>query len=171
VTLHAGDKELNERKIYEYFLSTSMGDETDFITIAGQRELSMCVEDLGIDLSVVLDASQNQGVVVSSIINQVSTYFNPATRQLGQNVNVSELNRILQSQNGVISVTSLQIFNKVGGQYSSSQTSMSYIDSTTKEIGVVDGTIFAMPNQIYQIRFANKDIRVKVKNLQSVSIS
>jgi hypothetical protein len=129
------------------------------------------VIDLGVDLSVVLDASQNQGVVVSSIINQISTYFNPATRQLGQNVNVSELNRILQSQNGVISVTSLQIFNKVGGQYSSSQTSMSYIDSTTKEIGVVDGTIFAMPNQIYQIRFDNKDIRVKVKNLQSVSIS
>jgi len=129
------------------------------------------VIDLGIDLSIVLDASQNQGVIVSSIINQISTYFNPATRQLGQNVNVSELNRILQSQNGVISVTSLQIFNKVGGQYSSSQTSMSYIDSETKEIGVVDGTIFAMPNQIYQIRFANKDIRVKVKNLQSVSIS
>ena len=50
VTLHTGDEELNERNMYEYFLSTSMGDETDFITIAGQRELSTSVDDLGIDL-------------------------------------------------------------------------------------------------------------------------
>jgi hypothetical protein len=58
VTLHAGDEELNERKIYEYFLSTSMGDETDFITIAGQRDLSMCVEDLGIDLLTSIQETQ-----------------------------------------------------------------------------------------------------------------
>jgi hypothetical protein len=129
------------------------------------------VIDLGVDISIVLDSTQNQGTVITSVINKISNFFNPLTRQLGQNVNVSELNQIVQNENGVISVTSLQIFNNVGGQYSSSETSMSYKDKTTREIDIVDGTIFALPNQIYQIRFPNKDIRIRVKNFQTVSIS
>jgi len=126
------------------------------------------VIDLSLEVSVVLDASQNQGAVISSIINKVSDYFNPAIRQLGQNVNISEINRIIQSENGVLSLTDLKVFNKVGGQYSSSETSMAYSDPATKQIGPVDNTIFALPNQIYQVRFPNKDITVKVKNFQTV---
>lgn len=129
------------------------------------------VIDLALEVSVVLDASQNQGAVISSIINKVSDYFNPAIRQLGQNVNISEINRIIQSENGVLSLTDLKVSNKVGGQYSSSETSMAYSDPATKQIGPVDNTIFALPNQIYQVRFPNKDITVKVKNFQTVSIS
>ena len=129
------------------------------------------VIDLGIEASVVLDASQNQGVVVGTIINKISDYFNPSTRQLGANVNLSEINKIIQSENGVISLTELRVFNKVGGEYSSSETSMKYADSSTKQIEPTDNTIFALPTQVYQIRYPNKDITVKVKNFQTVSIS
>jgi len=129
------------------------------------------VIDLSVEMSIVLDASQNQGTVISSVINKISNYFNPALRQLGQNVNLSEINRIVQSENGVLSITDLSIFNNVGGQYSSSETSMMYSDPETKKIDPVDGTIFALPNQVYQIRYPNKDIRIKVKNFQVVSIT
>lgn len=129
------------------------------------------VIDLAVDLDVVLDASQTQGAVVTSIINKISEYFNPLTRQLGQNVNISELTRIIQSENGVLSLSSIKIYGRVGGQYSSSETSMPYKDNFTKEIGDIDGNIFALPNQIYQIRFPNKDIQVRVKNFQAVAIS
>jgi hypothetical protein len=63
------------------------------------------------------------------------------------------------------------VFNKVGGEYSSSQTSMSYSNSATKQIKLVDETIFAEPSQIYQVRFSNKDIVVRTKNLQTVNFS
>ena len=129
------------------------------------------VIDLAVEVSIVLDASQNQGAVIGSVINKITDYFNPAIRQLGQNVNVSEINRIIQSENGVLSLTDLKVFNQVGGQYSSSETSQSYSDSETKQIGLIDNTIFALPTQIYQIRYPNKDITVKVKNFQTVSIS
>jgi hypothetical protein len=129
------------------------------------------VIDLALEVSVVLDASQNQGAVVSSIINKISDYFNPTNRQLGQNVNLSEINRIIQSENGVLSLTDLRVFNQVGGQYSSSETSMQYANSETKEIQPTDNTIFALPTQVYQVRYPNKDITVKVKNFQTVSIS
>jgi hypothetical protein len=129
------------------------------------------VIDLSIDISVVLDSSQNQGSIITSIINKITTFFNPLSRQLGQNINTSDLNRIIQNENGVMSITSIQFFNNVGGQYSSSETSMAYENAETREIKPVDGTIFALPNQIYQIRFPNKDIRVRVKNFQTVTIS
>jgi hypothetical protein len=129
------------------------------------------VIDLAVEVSIVLDASQNQGAVIGSVINKLTDYFNPAIRQLGQNVNISEINNIIQSENGVLSLTDLKVFNQVGGQYSSSETSQSYSDSATKQIGLIDNTIFALPTQIYQIRYPNKDITVKVKNFQTVSIS
>ena len=138
----------------------------DYVTI-GSAE----VIDLGVDVSVVLDATQNQGVVISSIIDRVTTFFSPAVRGLGENIVLAELNRIIQDENGVLSVTDISIFNKVGGQYSSAQTSMPYSDDATKKISLVDNTIFAQPNQIYQIRFPTKDIVVRVKNYQTTNFS
>ena len=129
------------------------------------------VIDLGFNIDVVLDNTQNQGTVISQIITIVSEYFNPENRQMGENVNISELRRLIQSENGVISVSDIQVFNKVGGQYSSSQTSQRYIDSTTHQIELIDDTIFAEPNQTYQIKYPNKDINIRVKNLKTVNFS
>ena len=129
------------------------------------------VIDLAVDVSVVLDASQNQGVVITNVIDRVTTFFSPTVRTLGEDINIAELNRIIQSENGVLSVTDISLFNKVGGQYSSAQTSMPYSNSETKQISLVDNTIFAEPNQIFQIRFPNKDITVRVKNYQTTNFS
>jgi len=129
------------------------------------------VIDLSLTIDVVLDSSQNQGVVISSIINSITDYFDPANIQMGQNVNVSEIRRLVQSENGVLSISDILVYNKIGGQYSSSQTSQRYVDFDTKQIELVDDTIFAEPSQIYQIRFPGKDINVRVKNLSTVNFS
>jgi hypothetical protein len=63
------------------------------------------------------------------------------------------------------------ISNKVGGQYSGAETSMPYSDPELKIIRPVDDTIFAEPDQVYQVRYPQKDIVVRVKNLQNVSFS
>jgi hypothetical protein len=129
------------------------------------------VIDLAVDVQVVLDATQNQGAVISNVIDRVTTFFSPTIRELGEDILISELSRIIQAENGIISVGDISIFNKVGGQYSSAQTSMPYSDPATKKIGLVDNTIFAEPDQIYQIRFPQKDITVRVKNFQTVNFS
>jgi hypothetical protein len=59
----------------------------------------------------------------------------------------------------------------VGGQYSSSQTSQRYSDPETKQIELVDDTIFAEPKQTYQVRYPSKDINIRVKNLKTVNFS
>jgi len=129
------------------------------------------VIDLGFEISVVFDNSQNQGSLITSIVNLVTTYMSPSFREMGQNVYISELRRLIQSENGVISISDIKVFNKVGGLYSSSETSQSYSDLETKQIQLVQDTIFATPTQIYQVRFPSKDIYVRVLNFSNVNIS
>ena len=127
--------------------------------------------DISLDISVVLDSTQNSGQVVSAIINRISTFLDPFNRNLGQNIYLSQLNSLIQDENGVITVTAIDVFNEVGGQYSGFQTSMPYKDELSRQIQPTDDTLFAQPNQIYQIRYPNKDIRVKVKNFQNIQFS
>jgi hypothetical protein len=138
----------------------------DYISI-----LTAEVIDLSVEVSIVLDSAQNSGQIITNVIDKVSTYFDPQIRQLGQNVYLSELSSIIQNQNGVLTVAGLTIYNLVGGQYSSAETSMEYSDAETKQIAPVDDTIFAQPSQVYQIRYPNKDIKISVKNFQSVTFS
>jgi hypothetical protein len=138
----------------------------DYISIE-----SADIIDLAITVDVVLDNSQNQGAIVAKTIQIVGDFFNPLVRQLGQNVNISELRRLIQSENGVVSVSDVSFFNQVGGQYSSAQTSMPYSDPLTRQIQPTADTIFATPTQTYQVRYPNKDITVRVLNLKSVNFS
>jgi hypothetical protein len=127
--------------------------------------------DLSVTVEIVLDNSQNQGSIIAKTIQIVTEFFNPMVRNLGQNVNISELKTLIQRENGVISISDVSFNNQVGGQYSSSQTSMEYSDSITKKIQPVADTLFATPTQIYQIRYPNKDINIRVLNLKSVNYS
>ena len=138
----------------------------DYISI-----FSAEVIDLSLDVSIVLDSAQNSGQVISSVVDKISAYFNPQTRQLGQNVYLSEIRSLIQNTNGVLTVSTIDVFNEVGGQYSSAETSMVYTDPETKLIGPIDDTIFAQPNQTYQVRYPNKDINVRFKNLKTVNFS
>ena len=138
----------------------------DYISIEAAETI-----DLAVTVDVVLDNSQNQGAIIAKTIQIVSEFFNPLVRNLGQNVNISELRRLIQSENGIVSINDISFFNQVGGQYSSSQTSMPYSDPVTRQIQPTADTLFATPTQIYQIRFPSKDINVRVLNLKSVNFS
>ena len=129
------------------------------------------VIDLEYEIYVVLESDRNQGQVITEIINGISNYMAPENRELGQNVNVSDVRRLIQNTAGVSTLSDLKVFNKVGGQYSTSETSQRYVDKTTRQIQLIDDTIYAEPTQIYQVRYTNKDIKVRVKNLTTVDFS
>jgi hypothetical protein len=97
--------------------------------------------------------------------------MSPFVRSMGQNVNISELRRLIQSENGVLSISDIRVFNKVGGQYSSAETSQPYSNPNTKQIQLVADTIFAEPSQIYQVRFPTSDIKISVNNLSTIAFS
>ena len=129
------------------------------------------VIDLEFEYYIVIDPTGSQGDIITQVINIVNNYMSPASRELGQNVNVSEMNTLIQNIAGVNSLSEVRVYNKIGGQYSSSETSQRYVNKNNKQIELIDNTIFAEPDQIYQIRFAYKDIKVRIKSLTSVDFS
>jgi hypothetical protein len=138
----------------------------DYISVGSAN-----VIDLEFELYIVVENSENQGSIITNIVNSIDSYMSPLTNYLGKNVNISDIRRIIQGVAGVHTLSDLKVFNKVGGQYSSSETSQQYVDTSTKQIKLIDDTIFAQANQIYQIRFPEKDIKVRIKTLGSVNFS
>ena len=84
---------------------------------------------------------------------------------MGDPLLVGGLHNIIGNVSGVENVIEIRVYNNIGGQYSSAQVAQKYKDNQTKEIQQLDNTIYMKSNQIYQIRFPNKDIKVRVKTL------
>jgi len=130
----------------------------DYINVGAAK-----VVDLGIEVDLILDNSSSQGEVISNVITKVSDYFNVDKMEMGTDLNLGQLKSEIMNQPGVLNIVDLKVFNKVGGQYSQSVSAQPYINQTTKQIGLLDDTVFAQANEVLQIRYPNKDIAIRVK--------
>ena len=127
------------------------------------------VIDMGLEIDLVIDKNQNQTEVIRDVISAATTYFSIDKRKMGDPLFVGDLMKEIHDVSGIVNIVDIRVFNKIGGEYSSSQVAQSYKDSTTKEILQSDMTIYMKSNQIFQIRFPNKDIKVRVKTLGSTT--
>jgi hypothetical protein len=84
---------------------------------------------------------------------------------MGQNIYMTQLIEAVNNIAGVLNVTDIKIFNKVGdGQYSLNETSQAYADEFTKEIDLGDDfAVFGEYDTMFEIKFPNSDIRVRTK--------
>jgi len=127
------------------------------------------VIDLGVDVDLVIDKNVTQSDVLKDVITSTTEFFNIDRRKMGDPLFVGELQKTISDITGVVNVVKIKIKGITGGEYSTSEVSQGYVDDTTKEISQSDSTIYMRSNQIYQIRFPNKDIKVRVKTLGSTT--
>lgn len=123
------------------------------------------VIDLSLEIDLIIDKNGNQTEIIRTCIEDIIDYFTVDKRKMGDPLFVGDLNRIVNDVNGVVNVVDVRVFNMIGGEYSTAQVSQSYVDDTTKEIQQSDMTIFMKSNQIYQVRFPEKDIKIRVKTI------
>ena len=121
------------------------------------------VIDLAFEIYISIAKNTNQNSIISDVITKVNDYMLPQTKEFGQNVLISEIKSIVQNIEGVVNISDVKVFGRVGGKYSTSQTAQKYEDSTTKEIKLIDDIVYAEPTEFYQIRYSNTDIGVRVK--------
>lgn len=127
------------------------------------------VIDLGLEVDLVIDKNIIQSDVLKSAITTIINYFSIDKRQMGDQLFVGELSKVIGDVSGVVNVVAIRVYNKIGGEYSSSEVSQSYVDNVTKEIKQIESTIYMKSNQIFQIRFPNKDIKIRVRPLTSTT--
>lgn len=127
------------------------------------------VIDMSVEVDILTDKNESETEIVRTVIQKVIEYFRIEKRKMGDPLFVGELFKEIGTVAGVVSVVDINVFGKVGGEYSTNEVSVGYVDETTKEIVQSDMTIFMKSNQIFQIRFPNKDIKVRVKPLVSTT--
>ena len=127
------------------------------------------VIDMGLEIDLVIDKNGNQTEIITSSIDDIVDYFAIEKRKMGDPLLVGDLNRLVGQVNGVVNVVDIRVYNLVGGEYSSAEAAQTYVDPVRREILQSDMTIYMKSNQIYQIRFPNKDIKIRVKTLGSTT--
>ena len=127
------------------------------------------VIDLGLEVDIFIDKNESQTDVIKSTIEWIIEFFRIEKRKMGDPLMVGQLSKTIGNISGVENVVEIKVFNKTGGEYSSAQVAQPYKDTLTKEIRQSDNVVFMKNNQIFQIRFPNKDIKVRVKNVNSPS--
>ena len=127
------------------------------------------VIDLGLEIDVVIDRNELESDVIKSIIEKTISYFAIEKRKMGDPLFTGELLKEIGSTTGVVNVVDVRVFNKTGREYSQAEVSQTYKTPETKEILQADMTVYMKSNQIFQIRFPNKDIKVRVKPLTSTT--
>ncbi len=127
------------------------------------------VVDLGLEIDLLLDKNINQTDILKEVVTQSSSFFSIDKRKMGDPLFVGELQKEISNISGIVNVVDLRVFGKTGGEYSVAEVSQGYSDEETKQILQSDSTIFMKSNQIFQIRFPNKDIKIRVKSLGSTT--
>jgi hypothetical protein len=125
------------------------------------------VIDLALTIDINVDRNFNQTEIMRSTIETVIDYFSIDKRKMGDPLFVGKLMRDIGNVSGVENVIEIKVFNKIGGQYSTAQVIQPYVDPATKEIRQTDMTIRMASNQIFQIRFPEKDIQVRVRSVEN----
>ena len=122
------------------------------------------VIDLGLEIDLIVDKNEKTSDILKATIQNTIDFFAIEKRKMGDPLFVGDLIREIGTVSGVVNVVDVRVFNKIGGNYSSSEVSQT-INSTTGLITQTDMTIFMKSNQIFQIRFPNVDIKVRTKTL------
>jgi len=138
----------------------------DYISVTSAE-----VIDLSVELDLIIDPGYNQSDIITNIIDKTTTFFSPDNKEMGKDVFTGELTKDIVNQPGVINLVDIRLINNVGGEYSENTVSQPYKNPITKEIALIDGTLFAQPNQIFQVKLPNKDIAVRIKSLAQPSIT
>jgi hypothetical protein len=127
------------------------------------------VIDLGLEIDLVIDKNTTQTEVLKDVIESATNYFAIEGRKMGDPLFVGELKKTVGDVVGVVNVVDLRVFGKTEGEYSMAEVSQGYVSEATKEIQQSDSTVYMKNNQIFQIRFPKKDIKVRIKTLSSTT--
>ena len=134
----------------------------DYIVVSSAK-----VIDVGVEAAVTISAGFTSKDIVNNIISTINNYFIPQNIQLGKDINISEIKSSIQNLNGVISVSNILFKNLVGGNYSGAEPVVGYYPPVANRIILSsDETIYADSNEIYHIRYPERDITVKVKTIK-----
>jgi hypothetical protein len=132
----------------------------DYVSISNGK-----IINLGFEIDLYVDKKMPQSQIITEVITNVKDYMDINKFDMGDNIYLSPLIETINNVGGVLNVIDLRVYNKVGGgKYSLNEISQPYLDTETRQVDISgDYTIFGEPTSMFEIKFPNMDIMVRVK--------
>ena len=115
--------------------------------------------NVSFNFGILTKSEYNKNDVIISCISALKEYFDITKWQIGQSINRTELRTIIAELPGVVSVYSLNAYNKSGLvnglQYSTS--------SYNLDVNTQNDIIYCKENSIFEVKYPNKDITISAK--------
>lgn len=111
--------------------------------------------NIGVEFEIRVYAGYNQQEVISKCVEELQEYFNIDNWTFNMTINISEIEVLLASIEGVESVPTLKIVNKCNGGYSANSYN---IDEATKGKLIYP----SLDPSVFEVKFPNKDIKGRV---------
>jgi hypothetical protein len=116
------------------------------------------VINLGLTFNIFIADSANQGELANNVIQTVSQYFDVNKKQMNEDIFLGDLLNAINDINGVINIISVNAFNKVGNGYSLNEISQEYSNEATREIKLINNTIYSSEDSMFEIKYPQRDI-------------
>jgi hypothetical protein len=137
----------------------------DFIEINDGKVVNLQVE---CDLYVNKDFNVNE--IKANAIAAIRDFLNIEKWEMNQNIYVSQITDIVREVPGVINVVDIRFYNMEAGGYSSTLISQAtgnrvIIPATggySTQIDFIDNTIFGTPLSMFEVKYPDKDIKIRV---------
>ncbi len=123
------------------------------------------VINLGFEVDLFVEKGASKSEVVGGVSNVIREYMDINKWDMGDNIYLSQLIENINNVGQVLNVIDLRVYNKVGGEkYSVNEIAQPYLDEDTKQIDLLGlYTLFGEPNAMFEIKFPNQDIKVRIK--------
>ena len=141
------------------------------------------IYNIGVRAEVFVDKNYNQANVVNSVINEISSYFDVQSHEMGDDIFVGDLEKEIMMLDGVIGIIRLKIFKIYNKGYSTDVCPLPEVsddnvcgstpsegfkvnggaDSKEIDLDATDYVMYGDYNSMYEIKSPSSDIQVKIK--------
>lgn len=137
----------------------------DLVEIKSGRIINISVE-----CDIYVDKNYNTSDVVLNVINKIKDYLSVEKFSMGDKIFIGDLEKEISRIDGVINLIDTRIYNEHGGDYSISQTSQITYESDEDgrdeiDIESSDYILNGDKDEMFEIKFPNKDIKVRAKTI------
>jgi hypothetical protein len=123
------------------------------------------IYNIAYNINVLVEKTTTNDLdIIARVIKEVLDFHSIYKAKIGENIYVGRLIEAINNVPNVININSIKCFNKVSGIYSTNQMSTNFLDDTTKEIDLSDGTLYNSYDGIFEIKY-NTDIKITVSKL------
>ena len=153
---------------------------TDYVEIHSGK-----IFNIGFEIDLFIDKNYTTADVVNEVINTIIDYFDINKHDMGADIFVGDLEKEINSVDGVISLIDLRIYSLSNGGYSASPCPLpqkgvnggsecetriessfrasSGVDTFEIDLNAIDHVLYNDIDSMFEIKNPNKDIQIRVK--------